>query len=183
MRAGSLTYMAVLSFSLIAGEKPLTKTEQAARFHPVAATPSPDVRERAFAQRNKLLAESTLKAIPFRSVGPLGQGGRVVGLAADDRKPSAWVVAFATGGLWYTKNEGADWTSLFDHEGAFALGAIAVQWGEPGQPQTIWAGSGEANASRSSYGGAGIFKSTDGGKTWANSFRKTQPLPGWKSPM
>ena len=168
MHVGLLASLAFLTFSLAAGDKPLTKTEQAARFHPVAATPSPDAREGAFAQRNKLLAGSTLKAIPFRSVGPLGQGGRVVGLDADDRRPSAWVVAFATGGLWYTKNEGADWTSLFDHEGAFALGAIAVQWGEPGQPKTIWAGSGEANASRSSYGGAGIFKSTDGGKTWAN---------------
>ena len=168
MRVGSLVPMAFLAFSLVAGEHPLTKTEQAARFHPDAATPSPEAREAAFTQRKKLLAESTLKAIPFRSVGPLGQGGRVVALTADDRRPSAWVVAFATGGLWYTNNEGADWVSLFDHEGAFALGSIAVQWGEPGQPKTIWAGSGEANASRSSYGGAGIFKSTDGGQTWAN---------------
>ena len=88
MHVGLLASLAFLTFSLAAGDKPLTKTEQAARFHPVAATPSPDAREGAFAQRNKLLAESTLKAIPFRSVGPLGQGGRVVGknVTAKDAK-------------------------------------------------------------------------------------------------
>ena len=71
MRLSSLSCLACLTFSLIAGDKPLTKTEQAAKFHPALATPSPEAREAAFAQRKSLLAESTLKAIPFRSLSPL----------------------------------------------------------------------------------------------------------------
>ncbi len=179
--------LACLTLALVAADKPLTKKAQAEKFHPLIPTPGPENREAAAVQRKQMAAASTLKAIPFRTVGPLGQGGRVVSFAADDRSPAAWVVAFATGGLWCTKNEGADWSSLFDHEAAFALGAVAVQWGEPGVPKTIWAGTGEANASRSSYGGAGLFKSTDGGQTWVcvglkNSHRIARILVDPKNP-
>ncbi len=168
--------LATFTLVLAAQDAPLTKLQEAAAFHPAVPTPDGAARRKAFEARRALEAEGTLKAVPWRAIGPLGQGGRVVALAVDVRKPEVWIAAFATGGLWITRNDGATWDSLFDHEEAFALGDVAVVWGEAGQPKTIWAGTGEANASRSSYAGAGLFRSDDGGRTWrpgglANSHR------------
>ncbi|MBI4914040.1 MAG: glycosyl hydrolase [Acidobacteria bacterium] len=140
-----------------------------ALLHPSAPAPDSTPRIRAFQQRQALRATSPLRAIPFRNVGPMGQGGRVVALAADPRKPEVWLAAFATGGLWITRNDGGSWEPLFDAEEAFALGDVAVVWGDPGVPRTLWVGTGEPNASRSSYAGAGVFRSDDGGKTWRNT--------------
>lgn len=52
------------------------------------------------------------------------------------------MVAFATGGLWITHNDGASWTALFDQEEVGIIGALAVRWGKNGQPQEIWIGTG-----------------------------------------
>ena len=150
--------------------------------HPKVATPSPEVRQRAFAERTAMEAASPLREVPFRNVGPMGQGGRVVALAVDDRAPQHWIVAFATGGLWRTQDEGATWAPLFDKGPAIALGDVAVVWGAPGVPKVIWLGTGEANASRSSYPGAGVFRSLDGGTTWqaaglADSHRIARIVP------
>ncbi len=167
MRRSFLPLLLVLPACCPAGaEAPLTKAQQAAEFHPLLPTPSPAGAAAAYAERMALEASSPFKAIPFRCVGPMGQGGRVVALAADDRAPEHWIAAFATGGLWSTADGGSTWTSLFDREPAFSLGDVAVVWGAPGVPKVIWVGTGEANASRSSYPGAGLFKSTDGGRTW-----------------
>ena len=167
MRMRALTAILVVSGALLAGaEAPLTKVQQREAFHPLVPTPSRQAAIQAFAARTALEASSPFKAVPFRCVGPMGQGGRVVSLAVDDRAPEHWLAAFATGGLWSTADGGSTWTPIFDHAPAIALGDVAVVWGAPGVPKVIWAGTGEANASRSSYDGAGLFKSTDGGKTW-----------------
>jgi photosystem II stability/assembly factor-like uncharacterized protein len=158
--------LALLPLLLVAGDAPLTKLQEAAAFHPKVATPGPAARQQAFEQRMAMEATTPFAAIPLRNVGPMGQGGRVVALAVDDRAPQHWLAAFATGGLWWTDTEGATWTPLFDQGPAIALGDVAVVWGAPGVPKVIWLGTGEANASRSSYAGAGVFRSLDGGKTW-----------------
>lgn len=157
--------ISAIPLALALAAQALPKGEERARFHSKVAAPEPSA-GKAHAQRRKLLSESPLAALPFRCVGPMGQGGRVVALAVDARRPSTFLAAFATGGLWITEDEGASWRSLFDHESAFAIGHVAVRWGAPGVPAEIWVGTGEANASRSSYGGDGVFKSTDGGRTW-----------------
>lgn len=167
MRITALTAVLAVSGALLAGaDAPLTKVQQAEAFHPEVPTPSRTGVEAALAARVALEAASPFKAVPFRCVGPMGQGGRVVQIAADERAPEHWLVAFATGGLWSTADGGSTWTSLFDRAPAAALGDVAVVWGAPGVPKVIWAGTGEANASRSTYDGTGLFKSTDGGKTW-----------------
>jgi hypothetical protein len=159
-------FLALLPLILVAQDAPPSKAKEAADFHAAVPTPDPAARVGAFLARRSLADDGRLAAIPWRNIGPMGQGGRVVALAVDARKPEVWIAAFATGGLWITRTEGATWEPLFDGEQAFAIGDVTVVWGEPGVPRTIWVGTGEANASRSSYAGAGLFRSDDGGKSW-----------------
>ncbi|MEQ8471209.1 MAG: glycosyl hydrolase [Marinoscillum sp.] len=115
-----------------------------------------------FEKRKELLNNSTVKNIPFKNIGPTIMSGRVVDLAVNPKDPTHFYVAYASGGLWETKNEGASFTPLFDNEIVMTIGDIAVDW----ENEVLYVGSGENNSSRSSYAGYGLFKSIDNGKTW-----------------
>ncbi|MFM8234359.1 MAG: VPS10 domain-containing protein [Holophagaceae bacterium] len=155
----------LVSLSLV-GQTLHPKIQESQTFHSKSITGSLAVREKSFAARKQLALSSPLKGIPFRSVGPMAQGGRVVDISVDTTAPQHWIVAFATGGLWITHNDGSSWTPLFDREEVGVIGAIAVRWRDQGHPAEIWVGTGEPNASRSSYAGAGLYRSKDGGQTW-----------------
>ncbi|MCB0577585.1 MAG: glycosyl hydrolase, partial [Saprospiraceae bacterium] len=71
-------------------------------------------------------------------------------------------VAYASGGLWYTESNGTRFEPLFDHEASMTIGDIAADWDH----HILWVGTGEANSSRSSYAGTGMYRSSDGGKHW-----------------
>ncbi len=116
----------------------------------------------SFEQRQDLAAASLVHGIEFRSIGPSVFGGRVADLEVWDEDPTHFYVAYASGGLWKTTNNGTSFEPLFDDQMVMTIGDIAVDWDR----QTIWLGSGEVNSSRSSYAGTGLFKSTDGGATW-----------------
>src|ERR1043166_4098243 len=92
-------------------------------------------------------------------------GGRIVDVAVVESKPAIMYVATATGGLWKTANNGTTWKAVFDQEATVSLGAVAVA---PSNPEIVWIGTGEANARNSVSWGDGVYKSTDGGKTWTN---------------
>ena len=114
-------------------------------------------------QKRKLLENDTLlKDIKFRNIGPSIMSGRVVDVDVNPADPTEFYVAYASGGLWYTNNNGQSLVPIFDKENAFSIGDIAVNW----PSKTIWVGTGEANSSRSSYAGLGVYKSTDNGKNW-----------------
>jgi len=119
-------------------------------------------RIQAFEQRKALKATSIVNTIPFENVGPTVFSGRVVDVDVSPTDPSHFYVAYASGGLWKTTNNGTTFTPLFDKEAVLTIGDIAVDW----ERNTIWVGTGENNSSRSSYAGLGMYKSTDGGATW-----------------
>jgi len=114
-------------------------------------------------QRADLRQYSPLLDLPTRNIGPNVQGGRIVDLAVDPGNDRVWYAAYASGGLFRTTNAGQSWEPLFDNQLTLGIGDIALA---PSQPSTIWLGSGENNSSRSSYAGAGVFRSTDSGATW-----------------
>ncbi|WP_373512145.1 WD40/YVTN/BNR-like repeat-containing protein [Persicitalea sp.] len=157
----SLALSAGLSFTVNAQKK--KKATASSQATTVAATPAAD-RTKGYEQRQILDANSLLNNVKFRAIGPTDMSGRVVDLDVNDANPTQFYVAYASGGLWRTDNNGMSFTPLFDNESTMSIGDIAVDWKTNGQ--TIWVGTGENNSSRSSYSGDGVFKSTDGGKTW-----------------
>ncbi|MES2005339.1 MAG: glycosyl hydrolase [Bacteroidota bacterium] len=127
----------------------------------VKPTPASD-RLKSTEQRKALLQKSLVNGTPFRNVGPSVMSGRVVDVDVNPDDPTEFYVAYASGGLWYTVNNGQSFTSVFDSEDILTLGDIAVNW----KTRTIWVGTGEVNSSRSSYAGIGIYKSSNNGKNW-----------------
>ncbi|MDQ3068967.1 MAG: hypothetical protein M3R55_04470 [Acidobacteriota bacterium] len=108
---------------------------------------------------------SPFSAVSYRGIGPTAQGGRFVEYAVVEATPQIFYAATASGGLWKTENHGLTFTSIFDNQPVVSIGAVALF--QP-NPSIVWVGTGEANNSRSSYWGDGVYKSTDAGMTWTN---------------
>ncbi|MEO1255789.1 MAG: glycosyl hydrolase, partial [Bacteroidota bacterium] len=151
-------FMILLCCSIVVSAQRKKKTPSVPK-----ATPA-EARWEGYQQRLKLEEASLVKNIPFRNVGPTVMSGRVVDLAVDPADPSHFYVAYASGSLWETKNNGTSFEPLFDNQIVMTIGDIAVDW----KNDIIYVGSGENNSSRSSYSGYGVFKSTDNGETWEN---------------
>jgi photosystem II stability/assembly factor-like uncharacterized protein len=108
--------------------------------------------------------------IGLRGIGPAVTSGRVIAFAVDPADPTLYYVAVASGGVWKTTNSGTSWTPVFDNEGSYSIGAIAM---DARNPNVVWVGTGELNAQRSVGYGDGVYKSEDGGKSWKNMGLKT----------
>ncbi len=114
-------------------------------------------------QQRLLLQDSSFFAgLHFTNIGPTVCSGRVVDIDVNPNNPNEMYIAYASGGLWYSNNNGTTMQPIFDHEASMTIGDIAVDW----NTGVIWVGTGENNSSRSSYSGVGIYKSTDKGKSW-----------------
>jgi photosystem II stability/assembly factor-like uncharacterized protein len=115
-----------------------------------------------------------LDRLHFRSIGPATPSGRVDDLAVLEGDPTTFYVAMATAGVYKTTNAGTTFTSVFDNESTGSVGAIAIG---PTDANLVWVGTGEANNRQSSSWGDGVYKSTDGGRTWSNmGLRNTKAI-------
>ena len=119
---------------------------------------------RVMAQEPGLLSED-LEALRPRNIGPAVMSGRIVDLAVVEMDPKVFYVASATGGLWKTGNNGVTFTPLFTQETVHSIGAVAVHQADT---SLVWLGSGERASRQSSSWGDGVYKSTNGGRSWTN---------------
>jgi len=124
---------------------------------------SPQEILKAASQREQLRKQSLLTNLPARNIGPNVQGGRIVDLEVPPEDDHTWYVAYASGGLFRTTNHGQSFEPIFDNQGALGIGDIALA---PSNSKVIYVGTGENNSSRSSYAGAGVYRSSDGGQSW-----------------
>jgi photosystem II stability/assembly factor-like uncharacterized protein len=104
-----------------------------------------------------------LRGFEWRAIGPIGQGGRVDDIEAVEGDPTTFYVGFATGGLWKTTNNGTTFESIFDSYTTHSIGDIAIA---PSNPDIVYVGTGEPNNRQSSSFGHGMYRTTDGGRTF-----------------
>src|SRR5664279_646701 len=99
----------------------------------------------------------------FRSIGPAVTSGRIDDIAVLERDPRIFYIAAATGGLWKTTNNGITLVPVFDSASLASIGAVRIPADDP---NLVWVGTVENNNRQSSSWGDGVYKSTDGGKSW-----------------
>ena len=119
---------------------------------------------KAYKDKEVLVQSSRVKNIEFKNIGPTIMSGRVVALEVNPQDPTKFYVAYASGGVWYTDNNGTSFQSISDEWPTQNIGEIAMDWGNG----ILWVGTGENNSSRSSYSGIGILKTNADGSNWKN---------------
>ncbi len=134
----------------------------AATAQPQQATPQ-STQTPAETPEDATTATKSFERLEWRQIGPANMGGRVADIEGVAGNPNVVYVATASGGLFKTTNGGVRWTSLFERQGTISIGDIAL---EPGNPEVVWLGAGESAVRNSVSFGDGVYKSTDGGKTW-----------------
>jgi photosystem II stability/assembly factor-like uncharacterized protein len=108
---------------------------------------------------------SMLSALKFRLLGPASYSGRIADFAVNPENPSEYYVGVASGGLWKTENKGTTFEPIFDNQPVFSIGALAI---DHRNPNVLWVGTGENNTQRNLAYGDGVYKTTDGGRTFKN---------------
>ncbi|MGF1581441.1 MAG: PDZ domain-containing protein [Gemmataceae bacterium] len=151
VRTGGVTTLAVLGLFLVtlelSAQTPKTKTTKKEKPKEVLAK----------------LPASWVKSMNWRSIGPANMSGRITALSVYEADPTIFYAASAGGGLLKTTNNGTSFVHQFDHEETVSLGDVCVA---PSDPNVVWVGTGENNPRNSVSYGNGVYKSTDGGKTW-----------------
>ena len=125
----------------------------------VVSAPPPAVR--AAGTTLAALPQTPLDALRWRLVGPFRGGWSEIVAGIPDR-PDTFYFGAAGGGVWRTYDAGRTWAPVFDR-GPAPVGALAIA---PSDPATLYIGTGQPEPRYDVAGGAGVFKSTDGGTTW-----------------
>ena len=130
-------------------------------FNPADANSQRKRNQKANAKTEKV----SLNAFKFRNIGPAFLSGRISDIAIHPNNENIWYITAGSGGVWMTDNAGTTWNPIFDNETSYSIGAIAI---DPSNTNIIWVGTGENVGGRHVGYGDGIYKSSDGGKTWNN---------------
>jgi photosystem II stability/assembly factor-like uncharacterized protein len=110
---------------------------------------------------------SPYASLRWQSLGPTNISGRATDVAVVDRGPSRRIyAAYATSGVWQTDDNGTTWQPIFENYPSTSIGDLAAA---PSNPDVLWVGTGEANIFRASMPGVGVYKSTDGGRSFAHA--------------
>lgn len=118
----------------------------------------------AICPAQQVINESLFKGMKWRSIGPY-RGGRVIAVAGIPGDPTTYYFGGVAGGVWKSTDSGATWKPTFDHESVSSIGAIAVS---ESNHNVIYVGTGEADIRGNISYGDGVYKSTDGGRSWKN---------------
>jgi len=109
------------------------------------------------------VTKELLAGLELRGIGPAVTSGRIADIAVVPGHPETWWVAAASGGVWRTTDAGTTWTPVFDGEGSYSIGCLAV---DPSNPHVVWVGTGENNSQRSVSFGDGVYRTRDDGQHW-----------------
>ena len=109
------------------------------------------------------LAPGLFSGLEFRHVGPVGN--RISAVTGVQGDPNVYYAGAASGGVFKTEDGGASWQAIFDDQPAQSVGAIAIA---PSDRNVVWVGTGEAHIRSNVSIGNGVYRSTDGGYTWAH---------------
>ncbi len=120
------------------------------------------------------IRDDLLAKLKFRCIGP-HRGGRVVAVAGDPQHKHTFYFGACAGGVWKTSDGGLYWRNISDgYFGTAAVGALAVA---PSDPRILYAGTGESTIRGNVSHGDGVYKSSDGGRSWQHiGLRETRHI-------
>ena len=116
-------------------------------------------------EATKSAEAEALEELKWRSIGPANMGGRVTDILGVPGDPRVFWVAGADGGLWKTENAGTTFTAQFEDQPVYSVGAIALA---PSDHNVLWLGTGEGDPRNSVSYGNGVYRSTQGGRSWTH---------------
>jgi photosystem II stability/assembly factor-like uncharacterized protein len=117
---------------------------------------------------------SSIDALKFRAIGPASMGGRIDDIAVSESDPNVIYIGYAVGGVFRSENNGTTFEPVFEHYTTASIGDIAIH---PTNPNIVYVGTGEPNNRQTTSFGDGVYKTTDGGKTFTNvGLRETQSI-------
>jgi len=115
--------------------------------------------------KSDTLKSSSFGGLKWRSIGPAFTSGRIADFAVNPDNHSEWFIAVASGHVWKTTNNGTTFSPVFDGQKSYSIGVVVI---DPNNTNVVWVGTGENNHQRALGYGDGVYKSSDGGKSWKN---------------
>ena len=156
--ATAATVLALVAFAETAPGRPSRQT-----------APAPDTTRLVNGSTHPMLAP-----FRFRSIGPASMGGRIDDIAVAESDSSVIYLGYAVGGVFKSENNGTTFEPVFDEYPTASIGDIAIH---PTNPDIVYVGTGEANNRQTSSFGDGIYKTTDGGRTFRHvGLKETQTI-------